>query len=279
MNQKKITIFIMTAGVLLVLGSLLLLGTKTASAQCGSQASSCKNCHEVQAKDPVNTDGTDWHLQHAFGDFCYLCHAGNNQATSETQAHTGMVSPMQDYVASCKGCHPDDFESLAQGYATTLGVTLGAISNTSTLGISTSATGTEIAPPPAQVQAAAIPAADMVDYSQRYDETVLGKKPVNVGNIILIMIIAAILFGGGYFVFRRENLLKVSFQETKQIQGSYPSDVVDLVPAIARLKPSARKDLQQLLSKPSKAAEALALMTKMMGKNDASRDAEKKEGK
>jgi hypothetical protein len=233
----------------------------------------------VQAKDPVNADGTDWHSQHAFGDFCYLCHAGNNQATDETQAHTGMVSPMQDYVASCKGCHPDDFEALAQGYATTLGVTLGSISGAATSGSSPTAPGSEIAPTPAPVQAAAIPAADMVDYSQRYDETVLGKKPVNVGNVILIVMIAAILFGGGYFVFRRENLLKVSFQETKQIEDSYPADVVDLVPAIARLKPAARKDLQQLLSKPSKAAEALALMTKMMGKNDASQEAEKKEGK
>ena len=53
---------------------------RPASAQCGSSASSCKNCHEVQGQDAVNADGTGWHQSHAFGDFCYICHAGNNQS-------------------------------------------------------------------------------------------------------------------------------------------------------------------------------------------------------
>ena len=85
-----------TAGLLLILsiGFFFLLPAQKVSAQCGSQASSCKNCHETQAQDPVNNDGTAWHASHAFGDFCYLCHAGNNQATDKTAAHTGMVDPL-----------------------------------------------------------------------------------------------------------------------------------------------------------------------------------------
>ncbi|MCB8981602.1 MAG: hypothetical protein H6657_29695, partial [Ardenticatenaceae bacterium] len=71
-------------GVILMVG---LMWPQTANAQCGSSASSCKNCHEVQAVDPVNNDGTSWHEAHAFGDFCEFCHAGNVQATDEAGAH------------------------------------------------------------------------------------------------------------------------------------------------------------------------------------------------
>jgi len=82
MHNKKFMIFLFTLGLILVLGSALWLATaQPVSAACGSQTSSCKNCHEIQAQDSVNNDGTAWHTQHAFGDFCYLCHAVNNQAT------------------------------------------------------------------------------------------------------------------------------------------------------------------------------------------------------
>ena len=79
-----------TAGFFLVVTASIWLGSATpVNAQCGSQASSCKNCHEVQGEDPVNNDGTAWHPSHAFGDFCYICHAGNNQAIDKAEAHTG----------------------------------------------------------------------------------------------------------------------------------------------------------------------------------------------
>jgi hypothetical protein len=266
MKQKGITFFFIALGVMLISGSVFLFSVTPAQAQCGSQASSCKNCHETQGQDPVNNDGTTWHSQHAFGDFCYLCHAGNNQATDETAAHTGMVDPLADVATSCMSCHPKDYESLAQDYATTLGVTLGSGGAAPTAAASepsASAATATLAP------AAAVPASDMVDYSQRYDEVALGKKPANVGNIIAIVLIAALLLGGGYLVLRREGWIKISFQETKQIQGSYPADVVDLVPEIAKLKPAARKDLRQVLSKPSTAAELFALVAKLIKKEDS----------
>lgn len=91
-------------------------------AQCGSQVSSCKNCHEVQGQDPVNGDGKGWHIGHAFGDFCYICHAGNNQAVEKDAAHVGMVPPLADVKAACQQCHPNDLMERAQVYAITLGV-------------------------------------------------------------------------------------------------------------------------------------------------------------
>ncbi len=79
--HRKATFYFLFAGLAMVIAAGIFLATATpASAQCGSQASSCKNCHEVQGEMPVNADGTGWHQSHAFGDFCYICHAGNNQA-------------------------------------------------------------------------------------------------------------------------------------------------------------------------------------------------------
>jgi hypothetical protein len=283
MHLKKLPVYLLATGMVLLItvGIFFLLPTQRVSAQCGSQASSCKNCHETQAKDPVNTDKTAWHTSHAFGDFCYLCHGGNNTATDETAAHTGMVDPLKDIVSACKSCHATDYQAKAQIYATTLGVTISAGASAPTQAASQPATTTTpaaaVAPAAAPVAPAlAIPAANMVDYTQRYNESVLGQNPVNVGDVILIVMIAAMLFGGGYFVFRREGWVSVSFQDTKQIQATrtvpegYPVDVVEMVPELAKLKPDARKNLRQILSKPGTAAELFASIVKLIKPEEAS---------
>jgi hypothetical protein len=64
---------------------------------------------------PVNADGTGWHQSHAFGDFCYICHAGNNQAKDEAAAHEGMVPPLSDVRAACQQCHVADLDARAAG--------------------------------------------------------------------------------------------------------------------------------------------------------------------
>jgi hypothetical protein len=269
MRSKRVAFIFLGAGfiLLVVVGMLFLLPPTQASAQCGSQASSCKNCHETQGQDPVNADGTPWHTQHAFGDFCYLCHGGNNQATDETAAHTGLEAPLADINTSCKTCHPDDTGAKAQTYASILGESVGT-GAAATPGSDQPAATAVPAATEAPAQAAVVPSADLVDYSQRYDETVLGKKPVNIGNVILIVMIAGLLFGGGYFVLRRENLLKISFQDTKSIQDGVPADVVDMIPEIEKLKPSARKNLRQILSKTSTATELFALLAKLIEKEE-----------
>ena len=59
MQLKKNHLTFLFAGLALVVVASIFLATATpAQAQCGSQASSCKNCHEVQGQDPVNADGT-----------------------------------------------------------------------------------------------------------------------------------------------------------------------------------------------------------------------------
>jgi hypothetical protein len=258
MRSHRIAFLFLGAGFLLLVtvGTLFLLPPRSVSAQCGSQASSCKNCHETQAKDPVNSDGTAWHTQHAFGDFCYLCHAGNNQATDETAAHTGMVAPLSDIDASCKSCHPNDTSALAQTYAATLGQTVGAGSAVSaTQPAVAAATPSQAAP--VATQAPVVLSADMVDYSQRYDTVALGQKPVNTGNIILLVMLGILVLGGGSFVLQREGVIKVFFEDPKRIavSGKYPADVVEMLPGISKLNGDSRKALHNILAKPKVAAD------------------------
>jgi hypothetical protein len=268
MSQKWLSFFFLVLGIMFVVGSVFLMTATPAKAQCGSQASSCKNCHETQAQDPVNNDGTAWHTQHAFGDFCYLCHAGNNLATDKVAAHTGMVAPLADINTSCKSCHPTDTLAKAQIYATTLGQQIGT--GGSTTAAATSQPASSVAPATTEAATTSGPAvvvapADMVDYSQRYDAVALGKNPANIGNIILIALLAVIVLGGGFFVLKREGLINVSFEDPKRVpvQKKYPADVVEMLPGISRLKPASRRILQNILAKPQVAADLLASIDKL----------------
>lgn len=278
MQRKKLFMMLVIAGALIVIVSGVALAlTQPVHAQCGSQASSCKNCHEVQAKDPVNKDGTSWHTSHAFGDFCYICHGGNQQATDETAAHVGMVNPLSDIKASCASCHPNDLQARVQVYADKLGIQLGssgapaASSNgtpaaPATASAAAAANNTSATPQPAEVapQAALAPNdPNLVNYVQRYNENALGKYPTNWGNVILLIMIGAMLIGGGALVVSREGLIKVSFKDTKSVEGEYPADVVDMVPDIAKLKPNARKSLRRLLEQPEATAEVLTSIDKL----------------
>jgi hypothetical protein len=269
MQRRNIYLMIVILGMLLMVATGLWLGSaQSVSAQCGSSASSCKNCHEVQGEMPVNSDGTAWHQSHAFGDFCYICHAGNNQATDITEAHIGMVAPLSDIQASCAQCHPGDLEARAQVYATTLGIEIGSSSTpsdppeiTTTSGESTTSETVVSSPATTELD---IDDPNLVDYEQHYDEIVLGKRPVNWGNIILIGMIGILLFGGGGFVLKNEKLVKFSFGDTKKVEGDYPSDVVDMLPAISKLKPQARKSMQNILNNPTKTEKVLGLIEEVI---------------
>ncbi len=224
MQNKKFPFILIIIGfaILITVGLLILTPARQVNAQCGSQASSCKNCHETQGQDPVNNDGTTWHTQHAFGDFCYLCHAGNNQATDKTAAHTGMVAPLSDIVTNCKNCHPKDYESLAQEYAAVLGVTVGTGSTTGTGSATQQPVATSEATPSTNCNQIGLPS-DVVDYNQRYDELALGKKPMNIGNTIFLGILGVVVLGGGLLILRREGLLAISFEDFKKKEGKKSS--------------------------------------------------------
>lgn len=266
MQKRRLFLMSITTGILMVLAASFWLMTATpAKAQCGSQASSCKNCHETQAEMPVNADGTGWHQSHAFGDFCYICHAGNNQATDKTAAHEGMVSPLADVKVSCQQCHVTDLDARAQVYATTLGVTLGPGSSAPVSGGDVEATPVAVEPAPntASTQSCneiMVDDPNTVNYAQNYNEIVLGKKPVNWGNSILLAMIALMIVGGGGFVITREKLVNISFGDTRKAEGEYPADVVEMLPKIAGLKSQARKSLKNVLDNPRKADKVLDLM-------------------
>jgi hypothetical protein len=269
-------------GVLLIAGLIILWPAADASAQCGSQASSCKNCHEVQGQDPVNNDGTGWHQSHAFGDFCYLCHAGNSQSMDEATAHTGMVAPLSDVKAACQSCHPADLMDRAQVYATALGVEVGtgggsapASSGGDTGGTNpgsdsgaSSAGDTGLSAPVGMV----VDSADVIDYNLRYE----GKTPINWGNLIVALMIGAVALGGGGYVMVNERKLRglpaMPVSKPKQattenpaipqIEG-YSSEVLSLLPRIAQLNPVGLHALNRLLENPDEASELLHSLSRL----------------
>ncbi len=272
MQQKNKAFFLIFAGLAVLMALGIFLSTATpASAQCGSQASSCKNCHEVQGEMPVNADGTGWHQSHAFGDFCYICHAGNNQATDAAAAHEGMVAPLDDVQAACQQCHVADLNERAQVYADALGVTFGS-------GTAAQAPAGSDAAPVAVDSAVSAPTSNAcnevvvddpnaIDYAANYEEIVLGKKPINWGNNILLGMIGILLVGGGGFVANREKFIHVKFGDTRKVEEEYPADVVEMLPKIAGLKTDTRKSLKNVLEH-KKADKALDLLDTIIKKDE-----------
>jgi hypothetical protein len=268
MQIKKRYLLLLTTGILtLIVTGVALAIVQPVKAQCGSQASTCKNCHEVQAKDPVNNDGTSWHKAHAFGDFCYICHAGNNQATDKVAAHTGMVSPLADVKASCAQCHPNDLDARAQVYASALGVKVGTGSS-APAPTPAAAVPTNAAPAASQSsapqQASLVPNdQNLVNYDQRYNQNASSGNATNWGNVILLIMIGAMAIGGGSLVLHREGLIGIYLRDKRPVEGEYPADVVDMVPELAKLKPAARKSLRRMLGKPDVTADFLASIDKL----------------
>ena len=267
MTLRKLAILIPMAAILLGGGLLWwLTSAGAASAQCGSQASACKNCHEVQGQDPVSTKG-DWHSQHQFGDFCANCHAGNVQATDKDAAHIGMVAPLSDLQANCASCHPADTTERAQKYADILGVTLGASSPAATPAAAAPAA------PAANPQANTVPVAaafvvkdpNVLDYARTYNETVLGQYPVNWGNVALALLLGALVAGGGGYAYWNERRLHHRARAAAGLltPEEYPDEILALLPAIERLTPAGRAALRQMLQNPQDASALLPKVARL----------------
>jgi cytochrome c553 len=269
-------------GALLVGGVIVFMQTEQASAQCGSQASSCKNCHEVQGEDPVNNDGTGWHESHAFGDFCYICHGGNNQSMDKAEAHTGMVPPLSDVQAACASCHPNDLMERAGVYAAALGVDIGTGGGSPPSGPADTSQGSPPSGPadtggtePA-APAMVVDSAEVIDYNQQYEETVLGQRSINWGNVIVTILIVFVAVGGGGFVFWNERRLRglplfgsksvadeaARAEAVIQIEG-YSPEVSALLPRIAQLNPVGLHALRKLLENPEEASELLHSLSRL----------------
>jgi hypothetical protein len=197
----------------------------------------------VQAQDPVNTEG-EWHVSHAFGDFCEFCHGGNVQATDKGAAHTAMVAPLSDVQFACASCHPNDYGDLAQGYAVALGVTVDV--SASAGGGAPSGGAVEAAAPeeaaPALGASAEMPAVQpvgVVDFNQRYDAAQSG-GPVNWGNVITAFLLGLMLVGGGAFVVWNERRLRRTAPAQLALAAATPSVAVAAsAPAVAA-RPASR---------------------------------------
>ena len=85
---------------------------QAAAQSCGGQRSGCKACHDERGAHPVSSDGTPWHGDHAFGDFCVDCHGGDRTATDQLTAHVGRVAPLA--AERCTSCHPTPEPLLAR---------------------------------------------------------------------------------------------------------------------------------------------------------------------
>jgi hypothetical protein len=262
---------------LLMLAIAFVISVPSAEAQCGSQASSCKNCHEVQGQMPVNDKG-DWHVSHAFGDFCEFCHAGNVQAVEADAAHVGMVDPLADVKASCATCHPNDTMEMADVYAVALGIEVGTGGSGETSGGEPpqggSATGEESSGTAVDLSQPEIVTEDLIDFNRRYEETVLGVRQVNWGNVILGVMIAVVAVGGGGFVFWNERRLRTvasPIEEKEDGTAATPaltiegvsSEVSALIPKLEALNPMGRRALAKLLENPEVASDLLFRLSRL----------------
>lgn len=269
MLRKNMPLFLLIAGCF-TLGVALFLFPRPAAAQCGSSASSCKSCHEVQGKDSVNTKGA-WHQQHAFGDFCEFCHAGNVKAKDEAGAHAGMVAPLADVKGSCQSCHANDYMDKAKPYADALGKPIGTAATpvtaaptgaTPAAGSVTSAGATN-----APCGPAAPTGGQVIDLTEVYSG--LDQPPPNIlGNLILGGLIAAVLVALVGLIWYYEHPFERAVLMARQwlatpvmvattpegVRISVPSHVVGrpevgaLLPLLASLDPATLRAVTQLLS-------------------------------
>jgi len=205
-------------------------------------------------------------------------------------AHAGMVPPLSDVKAACQSCHPNDLQERAQVYATALGVEVGtgdgpsSGSTTSGGGDTPSGSAPSSGDGQASTSSSSAPApsgmvidtSTVIDYNQRYNETVLGQRNINWGNVILSVLIVLVAGGGGAFVYWNERKLRglPLFKEwghtrpgtidmpLPKVEG-YSDEVVALLPKIAQLNPVGLHALKRLLENPQEASELLHSLSRL----------------
>jgi hypothetical protein len=292
--KPSIWLFLMLSGTVLLFVGIAMLLPQPVEAQCGSSASSCKNCHEVNAKHPVNTSG-DWHINHAFGDFCAFCHAGNVQAVEKGPAHEDMIYPLSKPKESCQSCHPNDYTDKAQIYAVALGTTLKADGGSGSAGDSGNKSG-DSSGAAADVPSQPIPAPGesrasgaLIDYNRRYEVEVLGAldssrlgNGILVGISILLAVVGAGLvwhFEGFGEIWRRARAVPGDDWRKQAQRGDYvvrgpvvpvcqpvaapPTPMTDLPKGIQKLDAETQATLEKLLADPEHGSAILRALSRL----------------
>lgn len=271
---------IITIGLALPVIAWLAMPQPDASAQCGSQASSCKSCHEVQGKAPVSQKG-QWHIDHAANDYCEFCHAGNVQATDKDKAHVGMVKPGDNLKASCGGMCHQDFAARADKYIAA-GMKAGGAAQPPAApsgGQAPAATAPAAAAPS---KPAALPptSGQIVDFNQPKPNLEVNPNRVNLGNIILGALVVVVLIAGAWIVFSGEGGAKklAAWQAQPAVASAYhgtplPDNWADLVkvkpelaevlPMLARSDSRTIKAIARVLADPAHGDEALQALGKI----------------
>ena len=247
--------FLATMSVLALIAPL-----RQAEAQCGSSASSCRSCHEVQKMAPVNTKGA-WHTAHAFGDFCAFCHSGNTKSKEKSAAHAGMVEPLSDVKGACQSCHPNDFMDRAKKYAAVLGKPIG--------------TGTPAAKSekPVNVSFGPVPptGGTIIDLNRIYaglDQP----RPNVVGNAILVVLIlmVVLLFAGLVFYYEKpvprfiaafRRLLATPAPQLES--GVTRPAMASLIPLLESSDPDTLRALTQVLSDRENGSRVLKALSNL----------------
>ena len=98
-NMKFHSMVWIAIGLIMIFAAAL-TGQQPVLAQ--SAETSCINCHETQAKNPVRTVG-QWHIQHNTL-ACEICHAGSPAAETQEAALAVLLAP--------QGSDPDEVEVL-----------------------------------------------------------------------------------------------------------------------------------------------------------------------
>jgi hypothetical protein len=247
-------LILMALGLVLPLTAWLSMPPSQAAAQCGVRASSCKTCHETQAKYPVKTNG-EWHLQHSFGDFCVYCHAGNMKTLDKAKAHAGLIQPLDNVTATCAVCHTDDCNTRAQEYATILGVTVGQGNDSASpagpaplLPFVARPVGTGDQPallggqqPSPFAQLSTGPTEDLAESRQ-----------VNWGNVSLALIALVLALGGGGLVFRNERKLAVATATGWDRVVEARPELGELMPLLSRADAQTVKVITRTLAERNK---------------------------
>ncbi len=278
MHKKHVDLFLLMAMMLAVI--TILTWPRPVSAQCGASASSCKNCHETQAKDPVNTKGA-WHTQHAFGDFCEFCHAGNVKAKDEAAAHAGMINPLADVKGSCQSCHPNDYMDRAKTYADALGTTLDASAVPAAATPSATSRMTTTAATNAPCGPAAPTGGQTIDLNKAYAGLNL-PPPNTLGNLALIGLIVAMLLLLGGLIWHYEQpherivLTVRRWLDVPVLVAATPEgvalnlprnmvarpEVESLLPLLAKNDPATLRAVTQLLSDRDKGPQVLKALSR-----------------
>gem|GEM_PF-1945601 len=176
------------AGILLLIPLSLsfFFFAEAADGACGAAKSSCKTCHEVKKEMPVANSG-QYHVDHAFGDFCESCHGGVVKSQVKSEAHQGMRDPLADAQSSCGLCHVTDLQERAQVYGAALNSTPPGGSNGGGSG------GGQVAKLE-MVSAEEVPPQDLIDYNRVLLELKgLEEQPGNKVLVLLNLAMAAIL--------------------------------------------------------------------------------------